>query len=473
MKNVLTVFVLAAAASAAGRSSASPAPAEVPAEPAATAPAIETLVATVLERAPSVAALSEKLAAAREMIAPAGALPDPMVELMLQDVSFPSYTVGKMEMSMLGPEVRQSLPFPGKREARRAVARADADVRADELEALRRRMVFQVRGVYAKVYALDQERDTLRAARQLLDMLAATVASRYAVGEAEQEAVVKAQLEVTRLEERRTDLEAERAALVASLNRLLDQPASTPLGAVTALPSPPVPNEPWEDAVLESSADVAAGRAAVVAAERRLELARLDLKPDFTAGAGVGLRGGLDPVVTLRFGVELPLWRKEKQLPMFRAAQHELEMAKAELREAEAAARSEVARLHAAWNQTQQQIVRYRQGVIPQSSAAVDAARASYLAGRGDFLTVVEDFRAWLGARAGVARREADRFTTWAELDALLHDPSTGSDPPGQPVPVPQPPSAADEAHSESRPAGHAPATGDALVPDPRSGGVR
>ncbi|HNX50609.1 MAG TPA: TolC family protein [Thermoanaerobaculaceae bacterium] len=396
------------------------------------APAVEELVYRVLERSPSLDALREKLAAAREMVAPAGALPDPMVELMLQDPSFPQYTVGTMEMSMIGPEVRQALPFPGKRDARRAVARAEVDIRLDELDQMRRQLVAQVRQIYARIYALDQERATLSAARQLLDMLAATAATRYGVGEAEQEAVIKAQLEVSRLEERSDDLDAERATLVSALNRLLDQPGGAPLGEVKLLPPQTVPAEPWEDAVLASSAEIAVRRATVVAGQRRVDETRLDLKPDLTTGVAVGLRGGLDPVVTLRFGVELPLWRNVRQRPMIRAAEHDLETARAELRDAEAAARAEAARLRAEWDRAEKQIVRYRQAIIPQSSAAIDSARSSYLAGRGDFSTVVEDFRLWLDARSELARREADRFATWADLDALIHGQDADPGPQGQ-----------------------------------------
>ena len=54
------------------------------------APPVEALVAEALERAPSLAAARARLAAAREMIAPAGALPNPMVELALTDVALPA-----------------------------------------------------------------------------------------------------------------------------------------------------------------------------------------------------------------------------------------------------------------------------------------------------------------------------------------------------------------------------------------------
>ena len=402
------------------RAAAQPATPDRDAPPA---PPVEALVAEALERSPSVAAARARLAAAREMIAPAGALPNPMVELMLTSVGFPRYTVGTEEMSMIGPEVRQEIPYPGKREAARDVARAEGEVRGADLAAVQSMLAARVRTLYGRTYALDSERQALAAARELLDMLSATVASRYSVGEAEQEAVIRTQLEGSRVAERLDDLAAERAMLAAALGELLDRPGGTPLGAVTALPAPGVPPQPWESLAVAASPGVAVRRAAVAAAERRVETARLDARPNLFAGAALGLRGGFDPAVTLRVGAELPLWRTERQQPMVRAAELELEMARAEQREAEAAARFLATRLAAEWARAERQVERYRQAILPQTSAAVDAARASYLAGRGDFGTVVDDFREWLDARTALAGREADRFAVWAEVQALLGEP--------------------------------------------------
>ncbi len=420
----VSVFVLALnCETAASATVVSPPPTEAEGlqEPAPTA---DELVAAALERSPSVAVLRERLAAAREMIGPAGALPDPMVELMLTDMGFPRYTVGTDDMSMIGPEVRQGIPFPGKREARRQAARAETEIRGAELEQLQRLVAAQIRTLYARVYALDRENQALQAARELLEMLSATVAARYGVGQAEQEAVIKAQLEVSRLGERQDDLSAERTTLVAALNRVLDLPGGAPLGRVALLPPASVPTSPLEELVLANSPEVAVKRAAVSAAERRLEVARLELKPNLSAGAAVGLRGSFDPAVTLRFGLEFPLWAKQKQEPMIHAAQHELAMAQAELRDSEAAARAEAARLAAQWQRSEKQIQRYQQAIVPQTSAAIDAARSSYLSGRGDFLTVVDDFNRWLDARVQLASREAERFSTWAEFEALIVSPA-------------------------------------------------
>jgi outer membrane protein TolC len=124
-------------------------------------------------------------------------------------------------------------------------------------------------------------------------------------------------------------------------------------------------------------------------------------------------------VLTLQFGVELPFWKKDKQEPMIRAAEAELEQAKAELRDVEAMARAQAARAAADLEKAERQVVRYREGIIPQTSTALGAARSSYLTGRGDFSTVAEDFNLWLEARMQLARREADRFAAWADLAKL------------------------------------------------------
>lgn len=416
----LAAALIAAPALAAAREAAPGA--RPPAHPvrAEAAPPVETLVALAVERSPALAARRAALDAARQMELPAGALPDPMVEAMLQNADFPDYTVGTMDMSMAGVEVRQGLPYPGKRRARVEAARAETALRTAELAAWERRVAGEVRALYARLYAVDRERQTLAAARELVDLLSTTAMARYSAGSAEQEAVLKAQLAVSRLGEELDDLEAERAAMVAELNRQLDLPGGSPLGEVVELPAVTLPPGPVEEAAVLASPEVQVARASIVIAERRLAMARLDLKPDFAPSAGIALRGSLGPVLSLRFGLELPLWKERKQQPMIRAAEQELEMARRELRDAESMARAEAARLAARWQQSERQIVRFRQAILPQTGAALDAARASYLAGRGDFSTVVEDFDLWLEARVQLARREADRFSAWAEITRLI-----------------------------------------------------
>jgi outer membrane protein TolC len=354
------------------------------------------------------------------MVAPAGALPNPMAETVLQNIGLDDFTLGDEDMSMLSFEVRQDLLWPGRRAAARDRATAQSEVEAARLELARRTLAAQVRAQYARLYAADRERRTLTAASELLELLAETAAARYAAGGAEQEAVIKAQLQGSRVAERLDDLLAERAAMVAAINRLLDQPGGSPLGEVAHLPPAVFPGGSWEELAVSNGPAVVVAARAVDEAARSLEVASLEAKPNLSAGAGLGYRGNLDPALILRFGAEIPFSREEKQKPAIRAAEHELVMAQAELRDTIALARAEAARLAAERERADRQLLRYREAIVPQTSAVVDAARASYLAGRGDFSTVVEDFELWLEARTELARREADRFVVWAEVEALV-----------------------------------------------------
>ena len=128
---------------------------------AATAPAAGELVAEALAKSPSLAAARSRLAAAREMESPAAALPDPMVEALLQNADFPSYTIGTEDMSMAGVEIRQPLPQPGKRRARTEAARAETALRQAEVAELERRVTAEVRNLYSRLFALDQEQQVL------------------------------------------------------------------------------------------------------------------------------------------------------------------------------------------------------------------------------------------------------------------------------------------------------------------------
>jgi outer membrane protein TolC len=384
------------------------------------APSLDTLLRTAAQRSPLLAAARARAAAAGSRVTPAGALPDPSFAVRFDDAAFPRYTLGKDDFSVLGLEVQQGLPNPQKRRAARATAAADAGVVEIARVALERQVAAGVATLYARLYAVDQEIATYSASRELLQLLEATASSRYATGGSGLEGLVRAQLESLHTTARLETLAGERAALVAALNRELDLPSTTPLGAIGALPPapPPPPDAPF--AARANAPAVAAARAGVRAAERRVEAARLAARPDFSAGGGFGYRGGFDPIVTLRFGVDLPLRHRQKQDLLAAAAEEELEAARQELRAADAEVAAEVARWTAAWRTADLLVTHYREGLLPQTSVALDAARNSYLAGRADFSAVIEAFGLWLTSRTELTRSEAERFAAGAELVALI-----------------------------------------------------
>jgi outer membrane protein TolC len=375
---------------------------------------VEELIRQALESSPMLRAGADAAGAAAEMAAGAGALPDPMVEGMLQDVGFPDYTVGEEEMSMVGVEVRQGLLYPGKRKAARAEAGARASVSMAQWEAQRRRLALAIRQVHSELYALDQELETLASSRELVDLMIAVATTRYGTGEADAGAVLRAQLKGDEIAIRLTDLVARRTEFAAELNAMRGLPAGAPLGTVDALPGPQA--LPVTEEIVKGSPDTAVARTRVRKAELALDVARLETRPNFYAGAALASRGGYDPVTTLRFGVELPLWSKTKQTPMAQAAERELAMAQQELAQAELEASRTTAALTARREAAVRQAERYRESLLPRTSEALAASRTAYLSGRGDFPAILESLDLWLEARIALALRESARCSAEAEL---------------------------------------------------------
>lgn len=384
------------------------------------APPVDVLVDRALERAPSLAARRARVDAAQTAMRAAGTLPDPMIEFEFQDFNFPEWTIGSDPTSMLGGSYRQPFSSGGRRTAQRAVAEAQVGQRRAEQSATATDLAMQVRLLYARLFVIDRELKTLVEAEELTRLLEATSTARYAAGQGEQAAVLRIQLERTRIGERQADLAAERVGVEAALNRLTDDPPETPIGRVADLPAVAPPPASIGNLAAERATAVTVRRSELDLATRQVEASRAELKPSWTLEGGYYWQGGTDRMVSFMVGVELPIWKKRKQEPLIAASEFERRAAQLELASAAAEVRSEVRRLLVERDTADRQVERYREAILPQSSAALDATRSSYLAGRGDFASVLDEFRRWIDVRMQLARRESDRYSTLVRLEALL-----------------------------------------------------
>ena len=208
-----------------------------------------------------------------------------------------------------------------------AGARAD-DVRWEERS--RAAMAFY------ELYETDQSIAVVRQTQRLLRDLVTTTTTMYAVGEARQPDVLRAQVELARMTEEIVRLEAMRAGAAARLNAVLDRPAEA------AVPSPVLPSfsagcTRLADATRSALAHrpmLRAGGEDVHAAEAAERLAGREIWPDLTLGVQYGWRPmdeGTDHMLSLMLGFRLPIWAGSRQLAMRRETQAMREMASADL----------------------------------------------------------------------------------------------------------------------------------------------
>lgn len=188
-----------------------PAQAQAPATDAV----LEKLIADTATHNPEIAQSRAAVEAEAQRIPQAGALPDPVLSLGIQNDSFTEWNVGKMETSFYSIMATQAFPFPGKRGLREQVASLEKQRAEARLERVRLSLEAQVRRAYLDFVVARDQLALLGELQSLWEQAETTARARYESGEAPQSDLLRAQLERARLEQRRWVLEADVANKLA------------------------------------------------------------------------------------------------------------------------------------------------------------------------------------------------------------------------------------------------------------------
>lgn len=411
-------------------------PAQIGGGPRATLPdrVLEELVSEALAKNPDMAASTATAEAAGFRIAPARTLPDPFLSFNYQNDGR-AFSLGSRDMTFLGAMFSQPLPWPGKLR----LAGEEAALRAEEVKAGtvgRTRLAVEARvrrAYYEYLLAqalLDLVEDRSRSWRET----SAIVRERYAVGLGVQQDVLRAQVEVLRLDEARADQTAQVANRRAELNRMVGRPQDAPLETDQHLDyRPEVPGlEALLNGVRGKSPELSALARGIEADRSRVSLAKKDFLPDFVASGGPMYRGGLDPMWQVGLGITLPIYAGSRQKPRLAAASADLRSdesryASAAL-ELEFRTRERYQGLDAALRVARV----YREGVLPTDQLSLESAIASYRTGNVPFVTVLEALNTLYADRAIYLGRLADA-EKWrvaideAELQASSSMPAASS----------------------------------------------
>ena len=353
-------------------------------------PLLSSLIEEALEKNPAVIAAQEAAAAARFRPPQARSLPNPMFAAEYTNDGL-SPSLGSQEMTTLAFMWGQELPYAGKRGLRADVLARAADQVDQQLERVKLSVAAAVQRAY---YDLLLSRDLLELIREQQEIWRQTegvIRARYAVGRGAQPDVLRAQVEVVRIERPLVEQEAEAEIRVAQLNQLLDRPAGTPLVTEARLALSPV-DEGLEEILqrLEArSPEVKSAALGAARSELGVALAQKEFKPDFLVQGGYMNRGGLDPMWVAGLGISVPLYRERlksgvaEAQAQSRSNERLLDWVRLMLR---FRTEQRVAQLEAA----ERIAVLYAGGVIPQDRLSVDASMASYQTGQTPFVTVLE-----------------------------------------------------------------------------------
>lgn len=354
------------------------------------------LVREALERNPEVQTAARMVEAKRARVPQAGALPDPMLMygVMNEGRPVPFQTLGTAGFSEVYVGISQDVPYPGKRGLRAAAAREEAAAEEAVYEGVRRRVTADVSEAYYDLYAVHAALDIVEQNRQLLEGFTKVASTRFSVGQATQQDVLDAEVELSRLEERRSQLEERRAIIEARLASLLLRSGEEAVGRPGTVAETPLTaglEELLTRAGEQSPLLRAKGRL-VAGGERKLDLARREKLPDLGFSFTYHNRGRIDPYYTFGGTVTLPNLHGRQKRAIEEAAA-DVAGARSGADAARAEVRYAVTEAYRMATTADRLLRLYDEGILKQARLSLDSAMAQYRVGRVDFLTLITSWR--------------------------------------------------------------------------------
>jgi outer membrane protein TolC len=359
-----------------------------------TDPMLARLIGESVAARPELRQAEASLRAERERAPQAGALPDPVLTLGIQNDGFQEIQIGKMETSWWQVMLTQPLPWPGKRGLREDVARLGADEASAALSRARYTTEGDVRRSYTDLISARDRLALLAQLEGIWQTSAGVARARYESGEGAQSDVLRAQLELNRLRQRRWSLEAQERNAVQTLNRLRGRPVDERVETTASLRNAELPMLPPGDAALSDalarSPELAQARTGAARASSSLALARKERYPDLSIQAGIMPRGAIEPMWLAGVSIGLPIWSSRKQS---RAVAESVALEDASNRSAEAVEqvlRLRVAERLAVYGALLENVRIFREGLLVQSRATSESTLAQYRVGKVTFASVLE-----------------------------------------------------------------------------------
>jgi len=394
---------------------------------------LQNLIDEIVARSPQIKAARERWEAAKAVVPQVQTLPDPMLKFGYQRMPM----VDPLQGAMYG--FGQEIPFPGKLSLKGEVAQREADRLEQEYLATRLRLIASLKEAYFNLHFVHKSIEVVEKNKVLLQQFEKTAKARYSVGQAAQQDVFRAQVEISRVLDRLAVLDQQKESLHAAINRLLNHPPAGPLGTPEEIQTTilTIPLHELSKRADEFSPALLATAKSIDRSERSVSLAKRQYYPDFDVTA-LGLRNDRinDNGYQFMVGIKIPLFYETKQKQGVREALASLEGAREDFIATRQDLLFQVKNRFVQAQRAERLITILRDAIIPQATMALQASQAGYGVGKIDFLTLLNSLLTLQESELELHGEMVAHENAMARLEEATGGPLTitGSVPPGDPA---------------------------------------
>ncbi len=374
------------------------------------------------QKNPQIAASFHAWQASRNVPKQVSALPETQLSVQQFSVGTPRPFAGysNSDFAYIGFGASQDIPYPGKRQLRARVAEHEADSMEAQTDSVRRAVVGNLKTVYFRLAYIQQTLGVLQKSDQLLNQVQEATEARYRVGQGNQQDVLKAQLQHTKILQQIAHHHQEEGLLEAQIKQVLGRPQESAdiVAETVTLRTLAYSAAELLQKAREQNPDVHSKQASIRQHETQVELAHKNFRPDFNVSYTYEHTADkFRDYYMATFGIRLP--NRGRQKAELAEAQENQERARQELDAASQRVLSEVQQQYVRAKTAEERLKIYSDGLIPQSEATFQSALSAYQSNKQDFEGLLSGFLDVLNLDLEYRSELVEHESALAELERL------------------------------------------------------
>ena len=395
-------------------------------EPLPEAPRLADYLAYAAKNNPGLEAAFNRWKAALERVPQVRSLPDPRFTY--------KYFIEKVE-TRVGPQrhsftLAQTFPWFGKLDLRGEAAGQAALAAKERYEAVKLALFYRVKEACYEYAYLARAIEIVRENRDLAKYFESVARMRYKVAAAKHPDVIRAQVELAKLDDRLAALEELRSPVAARVNAALNRSIDAPVPWPENMPRERIaPSDKQLLAWLETDNPELGALQHEIERERRgIELAAKNYYPDVTVGMmyigtdkarmhGVS-DSGKDPVAAT-VSVNLPIWHKKYDASRREALARYKSAVKTKMDRGNRL-KSEAKMALYRFQDAERKIDLYRDTLLPKARQSMKVTEAAFRVGKATFLELVDSQRVMLEFQLVLEGSLADHGQHLARIEMLI-----------------------------------------------------
>ena len=382
---------------------------------------------SALKNNPELQTYQFKSEALQQEIKPSEALDDPEIYagVMNLPTNF-SFTQDMMTMKQIG--IQQKFNIAKKYTLRGKVAQKSYEASTYDVETQKLFLIKEVKQTYYELYSESKAIEVTKKNISVLKSYISIANTKYSTGEGTQQDVLKAQVELSKMQEELIETESMKEHTIAVFNTLL---ARNIMDSVQVIPEIKfqkinLPMYPLMDAANANNPMVISSKIKLNEDSAAFALAKTSKIPDFTTGLWYGQRqaimtdGNKAPdMIGFTIGMTLPIFSKQKQNPLIAESAINIQKSQSEVAATQNQVKLMLHHVLIDAYKNEKLVSLYSGQLIPEATENLNAGITGYQENKIDFMTLTDNFISLYNYQLQYYQAIADYYKAIAEIEML------------------------------------------------------